>query len=102
MDFSAILAYALPGTNQVLRLCRCNGKSHEHTNAIEGDQFYDYHVHVAIQRYQELGGDEEGHADQCDEYTDLLGAVDCLCKRCGITMPQEAQLSLLEEEKWQQ
>lgn len=101
LNFSAILAYSLPGTNQVVRLCRCNGKSHEHTNVIEGDRFYGYHVHLATQRYQELGGDEDGHAEPCEEYTDLQGAVAVLCDRCGITVPQDPQMSLLEEETWQ-
>jgi hypothetical protein len=28
-------------------LRRCNGKSHEHTNIIESDKFYDFHIHTA-------------------------------------------------------
>ena len=38
-DFSAILAYYIPGTNVLFRLCRYNGRSHEHTNKIEKDKF---------------------------------------------------------------
>jgi hypothetical protein len=55
LDFSIILAYRPPKTNQLFRLRRYNGKSHEHRNMIEGNTFYDFHVHTATQRYQEAG-----------------------------------------------
>ena len=96
LDFSAILAYCAPESNAVVRLCRCNGKSHEHTNRIEGDRFYAFHVHKATQRYQELGGKEDSHAEACDAYVDLRGALMHLCVICGIDVPQEPQMSLLE------
>jgi hypothetical protein len=35
LDFSVILAFLPKTTNQVIRLKRYNGKSHEHTNHIE-------------------------------------------------------------------
>ena len=44
LDFSVILAYRAPGSNQVLRLRRYNGRSHEHTNPIERQTFYDFHT----------------------------------------------------------
>jgi hypothetical protein len=53
LDFSVILAYQVPGKNQSLRLRRYNGKSHEHTNKLESQTFYDFHVHTATERYQE-------------------------------------------------
>src|SRR2546426_7271110 len=40
LDFSLILAVYVPGSNQLFRLRRYNGKSHEHTNHIEGNTFY--------------------------------------------------------------
>lgn len=98
-DFSAILAYCAPDSNQLIRLCRCNGR-HQHTNAIEKDSFYDFHVHLATERYQELGTDEEGYAIPCDEYDDLQGALAALCTRCGITIPPESQLSFEEADGW--
>ncbi len=55
LDFSVILAYRAPGSNQVLRLKRYNGKSHEHTNPIERQTFYDFHIHTATERYQRSG-----------------------------------------------
>jgi hypothetical protein len=55
LDFSIILAYSPVDTNRLFRLRRYDGKSHEHTNRIEGDTFYDFHIHMATARYQELG-----------------------------------------------
>lgn len=53
IDFSVILIYRPSNSNQLFRLRRYNGKSHEHTNPIEGAIFYDFHIHQATQRYQE-------------------------------------------------
>ena len=55
LDFSAILAVRIPQSNRFFRLLRYNGKSHQHTNQIEGDTFYDFHIHAATQRYQDIG-----------------------------------------------
>jgi hypothetical protein len=33
LDFSVILAFRIPKSNQLFRLRRYNGKSHEHTNS---------------------------------------------------------------------
>ena len=44
LDFSVILAWLPPQSSTTFRLCRYNGKSHEHTNALEGNRFYDFHV----------------------------------------------------------
>lgn len=52
LDFSVILAYRPPQSNILFRLRRYNGKSHEHTNPIEGKTFYEYHIHHATERYQ--------------------------------------------------
>lgn len=54
LDFSVILAYLPKTTNQVFRLRRYNGKSHEHTNRIEKVTFYGFHIHTATERYQRL------------------------------------------------
>jgi len=59
LDFSAILAVRVPQSSQVFRLRRYNGRSHEHTNHIEGLSFYDFHIHLATERYQELGARED-------------------------------------------
>ncbi|MDI6792878.1 MAG: hypothetical protein QME81_08445, partial [bacterium] len=44
LDFSIILAVCPQETTQLFRLRRYNGKSHEHTNHIEGNRFYDFHI----------------------------------------------------------
>jgi len=41
LDFSAILAAFPNQSNTLFRLCRYNGKSHEHTNVLETQVFYD-------------------------------------------------------------
>jgi hypothetical protein len=45
-----IIAYRPPKTNQLFRLRRYNGKSHEHTNTLDGQTFYDFHLHKATER----------------------------------------------------
>ncbi|MGA7460453.1 MAG: hypothetical protein WBW69_09515, partial [Candidatus Korobacteraceae bacterium] len=52
LDFSVILAYRPAKSTQVFRLCRYNGKSHQHTNKLEKQTFYDFHIHRATERYQ--------------------------------------------------
>ncbi len=89
MDFSIILAVAPTGSNLRFRLRRHNGKSHEHTNAIERNTFYDFHIHVATARYQELGMREDAFAERTDRYGDYGGALRCLFSDCGIVFPTE-------------
>ena len=66
LDFSIILTVNPPKTNQLFRLRRYNGKSHEHTNQIEEDTFYDFHIHHATERYQESGLREDTFAEATD------------------------------------
>ncbi len=51
LDFSAILGVYPSNTNQLLRLRRYNGFSHEHKNKLEENKFYGYHIHLATERY---------------------------------------------------
>lgn len=53
LDFSVILVYRVPGSTRVLRLKRYNGKSHQHTNPLENQKFYDFHIHTATERTSE-------------------------------------------------
>ena len=94
LDFSAILAVHIPQSNRLFRLRRYNGKSHEHTNSIEGVTFYDYHVHMATQRYQEIGAREDAYAEVTDRYNGLDGALDCLFGDAGFDVPPDQQMSL--------
>src|ERR1035437_3781421 len=64
LDFSAILACLGERSTSTFRLRRYNGKSHEHTNLIERQRFYDFHVHTATARYQELGAREDAFAEE--------------------------------------
>ena len=95
LDFSAILAVHIPQSNRLFRLRRYNGKSHEHTNSIEGDTFYGYHIHTATERYQEIGAREDAYAEVTDRYNDLDGALDCLLHDAGFDVPPDEQLSFL-------
>jgi hypothetical protein len=88
-DFSIILAHLSKTTNQVFRLRRYNGKSHEHTNQIERDRFYGFHLHTATQHYQERGLKEDGFAEPTDRYSDLAGALECLVTDCGFIPPAD-------------
>ncbi|MBM4305222.1 MAG: hypothetical protein FJ115_00210 [Deltaproteobacteria bacterium] len=96
LDFSIILAYRPPKLNQLFRLRRYNGKSHEHTNIIEGETFYEFHIHQATARYQEIGGKEDSFAEKTDRFADFHQALSCLIKDCGFEAPIEPQRPLFE------
>jgi hypothetical protein len=97
LDFSIILAVFPPKSNQLYRLRRYNGKSHEHTNQIENGTFYDFHIHQATQRYQELGTQEDAYAEPADRYSDFASAVRCMLQDCGFEMPHDPQLAFFGE-----
>ena len=97
LDFSIILTVNPPVTNQLFRLRRYNGKSHEHTNQIEEDTFYDFHIHHATERYQESGSREDTFAEATDRYADFHSALRCMLKDCGFEIPQDAQGRLFGE-----
>lgn len=98
LDFSVILAYRPPGTNQLFRLRRYNGKSHEHTNRLEGETFYDFHVHMATERYQESGLREDTFAEPTDRFADFQGAIRCLLTECNFVVPTDPQGKLFGED----
>lgn len=97
LDFSVILTYLPPNTNQHFRLRRYNGKSHEHTNNIEKQKFYSFHIHQATARYQEFGLREDSFASATDRYSDFLGAVNCLFEDCNFEFPEGTQIDLFGE-----
>jgi hypothetical protein len=85
LDFSAILGYHIPQTNIVFLLRRYNGKSHEHSNPIEGTElFYDFHIHEATERYQKAGFRAEHFALQTNRYKNLREAIECLYNDCDV------------------
>jgi len=95
LDFSVILGYSMPKSSLLFRLRRYNGRSHEHTNRIEGITFYDFHIHTATERYQEAGYAEEHYAETTNRYADLNGAIQCLLQDCAFELPPGTQGSLL-------
>ena len=94
LDFSVILGYIPKESNQVFKLRRYNGKSHQHTNRIEKQTFYDFHIHKATERYQKSGMKEEGFAEITNRYSDLKSAFVCLTSDCNIIFENERQLDL--------
>jgi hypothetical protein len=97
LDFSIILALTPSDSNQLFHLRRYNGKSHEHTNQIEDQTFYDFHIHEATKRYQESGSREDAFAKPTKRYADFNGALHCMLEDCGFETPQEAQGQLFED-----
>ena len=95
LDFSAIVAVRIPDSSRLFRLRRYNGKSHQHTNQIEGDTFYDFHIHTATQRYQDIGEREDTYAEVTDRYSDLNGAIECLREDASLISPIDDQLELV-------
>ncbi len=96
-DFSIIIAVRAPGSNQLFRLRRYNGKSHEHTNHIERNIFYDFHIHMATERYQEIGTREDAYAEPTDRYADYQGALRCLIEDANIEIHPDSHGRLFEE-----
>jgi hypothetical protein len=97
LDFSIILTYCPAGSNQLFRLRRYNGKSHEHTNLIESSKFYNFHIHTATERYQELGMREDTYAEPSDRFSDFHTAINCMLSNCGFDVPDDPQRKLFEE-----
>lgn len=96
-DFSAILAFQERICNKDFKIRRYNGKSHEHSNKLEGDKFYAFHIHMATQRYQDAGRKEESFAEATNRYSDLRGALKCLLKDCNVITKPNPQTSLFSE-----
>jgi hypothetical protein len=98
LDFSIILAVSPPGSSQLFRLRRYNGKHGEHTNLIERNTFYDFHIHTATERYQELGMREDSYAEPTDRFGTFDTALRCLFEDCGFDVPPDPQRGLFEQE----
>lgn len=91
LAFSIVLGVSVPQTNRLFRLRRCNGKSHEHTNQIEKETFYDFHIHMATERYQRTGAREDHYAEPTDRYSDFLGALGCMIDDANFEFPSDSQ-----------
>lgn len=97
LDFSIILAYRPPDSNQLFRLKRYNGKSHEHTNIIESNTFFNFHIHTATERYQDFGTCEDAYAEPSDTFSDYHAAFKCMLRDCSFDVPEKPQTNLFEE-----
>lgn len=58
--------------------------------------FYDFHIHIATERYQEIGTREDAYAEPTDRYGDFHSALQCLIDDTSLNVPPEAQRSLFE------
>lgn len=94
MAFSVILGWINPATGQIFRLRRFDGKSHQHTNKIEKEHFYDFHVHYATERYQKLGLDEDTYARIDNRFADYHQALNCMFDDCGFIYPTASSRDL--------
>lgn len=93
LDFSVILAVRPVDSYRLFRVRRYNGR-HEHTNRIERDRFDACHVHMATQRYQERGFDEDAYAEPSDRFYDVESAIRCLIEDCNVQVPEDMQRTL--------
>jgi hypothetical protein len=94
LDFSIILGIIPSDKIKLFRLRRYNGRSHEHTNLIENQKFYDFHIHTATERYQEIGAHEDAFAESTDRYTNYYDALQCMFMDCNFIFPNNAQRAL--------
>ncbi len=93
-DFSAILAVQMPQSNQLFRLLRYSGNSHEHTNSIEDVTFKNFHIHQATKRYQNVGAREDAYAEPTTQYQNWHSAITCLVFDSNIEASVNPQQSL--------
>lgn len=97
LDFSVILTLREKESTAIFRIRRYNGKSHEHTNKIEAVSFYDFHIHMATERYQDIGMREDAFAEATHRFSDFHSAFNCLIEDCNIKLPHSQQNSLFTE-----
>jgi hypothetical protein len=94
LDFSVILGYELPETTRVFRLRRHNGNSHDHPNRIEQTVARGFHVHLATERYQLAGYEEDGYAETTNSYSDLAGAIRSMIAVANFKPPRQESLPI--------
>lgn len=82
-NFSIILGVTHPRTGKFFRLLRYDGNNHEHTNHIESTRIFDFHIHIATERYQESIHPDDGYAEATSRYTDIDGAFACIYADAG-------------------
>lgn len=85
-SFSCGLSYVLDGPDKMVTLCRYNGSNHVHYNPIESGAriAHQCHIHMATQRYMEIGDKCDKFAESTDRYSDFDGALACILQDCNI------------------
>ena len=61
------------------------------------ETFYGYHIHMATERYQEIGAREDAYAQPTDRFADYQQAIKCMLDNCGFELPINPQRSLFED-----
>ncbi len=100
-DFSIILIYR-DKDGKEYRLLRYNGKHpSEHTNKLEEEQGLpnskfgpSFHIHKAIERYQEAGYPIDGYAEVVTTYHDFRSALNSFLKDNNFRKPKNEQAEL--------
>ncbi|SRR6266446_1428059 len=96
-NFPVILGYKIPVSYTVFRLRRYNGR-HPHSNHLEGERFQNFHIHMATERYQKVGCDEESYAQETNLHWDLNSAIERMLEDCGFIRPQDEDLPLFRKQ----
>ena len=72
-------------TGEDVMLLRCNGSDHPHPNALERERIeFQFHVHLATERYIHANRKSEGYAEQTRDYHSLAGALHHLVRRANV------------------
>lgn len=66
---------------------------------MEGNKFYNFHIHTATQRYQDASKREEIYAEETTSYSDIKGALKCLLKDCNVKTKLDPQINLFNEKE---
>lgn len=95
LDFTVGLSYKVPDSTQRINLIRCNGKSHTHTNKLEGNKLeVTFHIHRATEKYQNMGFKAEDHAETTDKYSTMDEAFKYLCLLTSVRIGDRTQTGL--------
>jgi len=84
-DFSCGISW-IAANGETLTLKRYNGSSHSHPNHLEKTKLgYEFHIHIATEKYIKANRKAEGFAETTDRYSTLNGALHCLINDCNIS-----------------
>lgn len=94
-NFSVILRVENRITTGSFILRRYNGDNHWHTNALEGEDIHDFHIHLATERYQAASRKPEGYAVVTNSYSDIVTALESMITDCGFIRPSDNRERLI-------